>query len=76
MAKVIRARHVQTMCNIKPKTLSQILGPGSGFSVLRFDPGLGPYILEFESQVLGPWFRVPGSRSHILGFSLFINYRV
>ena len=30
MVKIIPARHVQTMCYMKPKTWSQILDPASG----------------------------------------------
>ena len=64
MTKCICARPVQTVCNITPKTWSQILGPGSGFLFLS---------LRFRSWILvpGSWimdsrFQVPGLGSSFI----------
>ena len=71
MTRIIHARIVQTVCNIKLKPWSYISGPGfwvldCGFQIL----GLGSLI---------PWFLdlrfwVQGVRSRVLGLGPFSNY--
>ena len=52
MKKIIPARYAETVCNIKPKPWSRILGSEYEVLILVFDPGLGSWVLKFESQVL------------------------
>ena len=56
MKEFIRVRHVQTVCNVKPKPWSQILGPfrfkvrAPGLKVL--DPGLESWIEDPRSWIV------------------------
>ena len=68
MTKIICARSIKTVRNIKPKPWKQISGPSSGFLVLdlnSWSPGLGScvWILSLRSWVLGPgsWVLFPAS---------------
>lgn len=57
MTKIIRARHVETVCNTKPKGWSQTLGSCSGFLTLS---------LQSRYLVLDPESWVPVYGSHIM----------
>lgn len=70
---LVRAKHVEIICNIKQKPLAEILNPGSGFLIL---------ILRSRSWVLDreSWFpcfasQIPGYRSSVLGLVSFIRYK-
>ena len=59
--KIICARHVQTVCNMKPKPWPQILGSASGFLVLSLRPR--SWVLVFDSKVLNPGSKILNSGS-------------
>ena len=61
LSKIICARHVETVCNKKPKSWSQILGHGSMFLVLSLRSR--SWFLDPESWVLGSGFQIPGLKS-------------
>ena len=54
--KIIPARHVRTVCNMKPKPWPQILGSGSGFLVLSLRSR--SWVLVFESKILNPGSKI------------------
>ena len=78
MTKIIRARNVQTVRNIKSKPSSHILGPRSELLVLGLRsliPGHRFCFVDLKSQALGPesWilvsrFWVVGPKSRVLGY--------
>lgn len=57
MTKIIHARNVEIVCNMKLRPCLQISGSGSEFLVLDLDSwslNTGSWTLDFETQILGP----------------------
>ena len=57
MTKIIHARNVEIVCNMKLRPCLQISGSGSEFLVLDLDSwslNTGFWTLDFEMQILGP----------------------
>lgn len=57
MTKIIHARNVEIVCNMKLRPCLQISGFGSEFLVLDLDSwslNTGSWTLDFETQILGP----------------------
>ena len=68
--KMVSARNVQIVCNIKAKPWSHILGSRSEFLVVSLQlliPGHQFCFVDLESQVLGPESWILDSRSLVLG---------
>lgn len=68
MTKIIHTRNVQIVYNMKLRPCLQISGSRSEFLILDLDSwslNTGSWTLDFETQILGPKFRVLSPRSWI-----------